>query len=132
MNKKKYSIEHELRCRSERIIWPLISTAAGLSKWMADDVSADGDVLTFTWGELWRHHEVRRAKVLKRIDFVSVRLRWEDEPNPDAYWELRIEKGDITDDFILVVTDYAPEDDKDTLEDIWAANFERLHRSTGI
>lgn len=132
MNKKKYSIEHELRCRSERIIWPLISTAAGLSKWMADNVSAEGDVLTFTWGDLWRHHEVRQAKILKRIDYVSVRLRWEDEPNPEAYWEMRIEKGDITDDFILVVTDYASEDDKETLEDIWEANFERLHRSTGI
>lgn len=132
MNKKKTSIEHELKCRSERIIWPLISTAAGLSKWLADEVSADGDVLTFTWGELWSHHEVRRAKILKKTDFVSVRFRWEDEPNPDAYWEMRIEKGYITDDYVLVVTDNASDEDQDTLEDIWAANFERLHRSTGL
>jgi len=132
MDKKKTCIEHVLICRSERIIWPLISTAAGLSKWMADEVSAVGNVFTFTWGELWSHHEVRQAKVLEKTDFVSVRFRWEDEPNPDAYWELKIEKGDITDDFILVVTDYASDEDKDIMEDIWEASFERLHRSTGL
>jgi len=132
MDKKKISIEHELRCRSERIIWPLVSTAAGLAKWIADEVSLKGDELTFTWGEVWSNHEVRKAKILKKTDFVSVRFRWEDEVNPDAYWELKIEKGDITDDFILVITDFAPAEDKETLEDIWAANLERLHRSTGL
>lgn len=132
MDKKKISIERELKCRSERIIWPLISTAAGLSKWMADDVSANGDVLTFTWGELWSHHEVRRARILGKTDYLSVRFRWEDEVNPDAYWELKMEKGDITDDFILVVTDFASAEDSDVMEDIWEANFERLHRSTGL
>lgn len=132
MNKKKISIEHELKCRSERIIWPLISTPAGLAKWLADEVTAEGDTLTFVWGELWSRHEVRKAVVLSKTDFLSIRLRWEDEVNPDAYLELKIEKSDITDDFILVITDFAPVDDTDTLEDIWAANLERLHRSTGL
>lgn len=132
MNKKKVNIEHELKCRSERIIWPLISTSAGLAKWMADDVSANGDVLTFTWGELWSHHEVRKARIITKTEPFLVRLRWEDETDEDAYWELKIEKGDITDDFILVITDFAPEGDTDTLEDIWAANLEQLHRSTGL
>lgn len=132
MNKKKISIEHELKCRSERIIWPLISTPEGLAKWIADEVHASGNVLTFTWGEVWSHHEVRTATILGTTDFLSVRLKWDDETDSNAYWELKIEKSDITDDFILVITDFAPADDTDTLEDIWAANLERLHRSTGL
>lgn len=132
MNNRKISIEHELSCRSERIIWPLISTPAGLAKWIADEVSADGDVLTFTWGELWSSHEVRRASIVGQTENVYTRFQWENEENPDAYWELRIEKGDITDDFILIITDFADADDTDVLEDIWAANLERLHHSTGL
>lgn len=132
MNKKKISIEHELKCRSERIIWPLISTPAGLAKWIADEVSANGNVMTFTWGETWAAHEVRRATVLQVLEPCLIRFRWEDEPNPDAFLELKIEKGDITGDFILVITDFAQPDDEDTLRDIWAANLEQLHRSTGL
>lgn len=132
MSKKRISIEHVLKCRSERIIWPLISAPEGLAKWMADEVSASGDELTFTWGEVWSRHEVRKAVIIDKADFRSVRFRWQDEPDTEAYWELKIERGDITGDFILVITDFAPADDTDTLEDIWAANLERLHRSTGL
>lgn len=132
IDKKKISVERELRCRCERIVWPLISTAAGLSKWIADEVSLKGDELTFTWGEVWSNHEVRKARILKKTDFVLMRFRWEDEASPDAYWELKIEKGDITGDFTLVITDFASDGDTETLEDIWAANLERLHRSTGL
>ena len=35
-------------------------------------------------------------------------------------------------DYILMITDFAPDGDTDTLEDIWDANMEMLHRSTGL
>ena len=50
----------------------------------------------------------------------------------DTYLELRMDKSDITGDYILMITDFAPDGDTDTLEDIWDANMEMLHRSTGL
>ncbi|MDO4160349.1 MAG: START-like domain-containing protein [Prevotellaceae bacterium] len=132
MDKKKFSIEHELRCKSVKIIWPLLSTPAGLAKWLADEVTLEDGQLTFTWGNVWSHHEVRSAGIIEKKDFEFIRYRWCDEVNENAYWELKVEKGDITNDFILIITDFASASEKDTLEDIWSGNLERLHRSTGL
>jgi len=57
MKKHRICIEHELHSRSSAIIWNLISTAEGLSLWVADEVHLSDDTLTFIWGELWRNHE---------------------------------------------------------------------------
>lgn len=48
------------------------------------------------------------------------------------YLEMRMDKSDITGDYILMITDFAPDGDTDTLEDIWDANMDMLHRSTGL
>ena len=132
MEANKISIERELRSKSANIIWSLMSTPEGLAKWLADEVKRDGDTLTFTWGNPWSHHETRTASVIDKKDNEYIRLRWSEEEYRDTYLELRMEKSDITDDYILVITDYAPDGDTATLEDIWDANMDTLHRSTGL
>ena len=59
-------------------------------------------------------------------------MRWQDEENPEAYWEIKMAKSELTNDYILEVTDYALPEDMDDLKDIWQQNFEELHRSTGL
>ena len=132
MESNKISIERELRSKSANIIWSLMSTPEGLAKWLADEVTRDGDTLTFTWGNTWSHHETRTAAVIDRKDYEYIRLRWSEDEYRDTYLELRMEKSDITGDYILVITDYAPDGDTATLEDIWDANMDALHRSTGL
>ena len=132
MESNKISIERELRSKSANIIWALMSTPEGLAKWLADEVTRDGDTLTFTWGNTWGHHETRTAAVIDRKDYEYIRLRWSEDEYRDTYLELRMEKSDITGDYILVITDYAPDGDTATLEDIWDANMDALHRSTGL
>lgn len=132
MESNKISIERELRSKSANIIWALMSTPEGLAKWLADEVTRDGDTLTFTWGNTWSHHETRTAAVIDRKDYEYIRLRWSEDEYHDTYLELRMEKSDITGDYILVITDYAPDGDTATLEDIWDANMDALHRSTGL
>lgn len=132
MESNKISIERELRSKSANIIWALMSTPEGLAKWLADEVTRDGDTLTFTWGNTWSHHETRTAAVIDRKDYEYIRLRWSEDEYRATYLELRMEKSDITGDYILVITDYAPDGDTATLEDIWDANMDALHRSTGL
>ena len=132
MDAKKVCIERELKSKSINIIWPLLSTPEGLAKWIADDVKWKDGVLSFTWGNVWSHHETRTATVLEKNDFKWIRLRWDDDEFADTYWELRMEKSDLTGDVILVITDFATDGDVATIEDIWEPNLESLNRTTGL
>lgn len=132
MEDNRISLERELRSKSASIIWSLISTPAGLGKWMADEVKFEDNTFTFTWGNVWSRHETRTATLLEMKNFDYIRLRWSEDEYRDTYFELRMCKSDITGDYILEITDYATDGDTDTLVDIWDANMEKLHRSTGL
>ncbi len=132
MDRYKLSIERELKSKSVNIIWPLLSTPEGMSKWLADKVKLSGDNLTFTWGNPRGHHEIRTAKILEKKDFSHIRIKWNEERFENTFIELRIQKSDITGDYILIITDFSIDGDLQTLRDIWEANLDTLRRSTGI
>lgn len=132
MKKRRITIEHELRSNSENIIWRFISTPEGLAKWLADDVTQEGATLTFTWGELWSHHEVRTATFLEVVFHEMVRLRWDDEDDPEAYMEFRVGRSDVTNEFMLTITDFAEEDDVEVMRNLWKDNLVRLRMSSGL
>ncbi len=130
MDKKKVIFERELHSRSAKIIWPLISKPEGLAKWIADDVDRTDDLLEFTWGVPWRHHEKRTAKIIEESPMSHFRWAWEDDSS--YYVELRMERSDITNDYILTITDFTESDDEEWLNAVWDNNFERLHHATGL
>jgi len=132
MTKQKIHIEKELKSSSKPIIWNLISTPEGLSKWVADSVERVGEELQFTWGDPEGRHEIRLASAIERVKHSHFRFRWTDEDDPEAYVELRMEWSDVTGDFILGIIDFAEADEADTLRDLWEGDLERLHRSTGL
>lgn len=132
MSKRKFYIEHELRCKSANIIWPLISTPAGMTKWIADEVKGDGSRLTFRWGEVWGHHEIRVAAVIGEEKNSWIRMRWEDEDDDAAYFEIAVEKSELTGEYVMVITDFAEEDDVGTLKDLWEADLRRLRHASGL
>lgn len=132
MGKKRITIEHPLRSKSESIIWNLVSTPEGLAKWLADEVELMGDTLVFTWGHTYSHHEIKRADITDVVRTRYIRMRWQNDEDPDAYLELRIDRSELTGAYMLIITDFAFEDDADSLLDLWEDNLERLHRTTGL
>lgn len=132
MKKQKLSLEYELRSNSENIIWSLISTESGLRKWIADKVEADEGSFTFTWGDPDYEHETRRAMIEEVVKNSHIRMRWDDDTDDEAYWEIKMVKSDLTNDFLLEITDFAYADDFESLKDIWNQNYEELHRNTGL
>ena len=127
---KEIHIEQELRSKAPAIIWHLISTGDGMGRWLADRVTQQGDELTFQWGNSWDHDEQRTAHIIHKEKHRVVRFAWTDADVPGTYVELRIERSTITNDFILLVTDFADDDDAEWLRDMWQYNFKRL-RLTG-
>jgi hypothetical protein len=132
MSKQKFTIEHPLNANSENIIWDQISTVDGLSKWLADDVDKNGNVFTFTWGQPWRNNESRQATVLSSKKNKFIRFKWNDDENNEDYWEIAIERYELTGDYTLLITDFAEKNELDDQKELWLNSLEQLHRSSGL
>ena len=132
MTKKKVYIEHVLNSSSKNLIWSLISTASGLERWMADEVTEKNGELTFRWGETWTHHDIHTAYIIDKVKETSMRFKWDTDDDPDSYVELGMMKSDLTGYYTLTITDVANEEDVESMEDLWAEDQKRLHRSTGL
>lgn len=132
MSKQKFTIEHPLSANSESIIWDQISTEDGLSKWLADDVDRNGNVFTFTWGQPWKHNESRKATLLSSKKNRFIRFKWDDDDDKEDYWEIAIERYELTDDYSLLITDFAEKDELDDQKELWQNSLEQLHRSSGL
>ncbi|MGM9705569.1 MAG: START-like domain-containing protein [Prevotella sp.] len=130
--KQKIEIERVLRSKSPQIIWGLICSPEGLSKWFADDIQCENDRYTFVWGNAWGHQEIKHARMIVKEKCARVRFVWEDEEHRDAYLELSMEKNTMTDDYTLHITDFAIKEDIQDLYDIWDENLEKLHRKSGL
>ena len=130
---KKLTIEYPLTTQSPNIVWGMISTAEGMQKWLADKVIADGENLTFTWGHPWTDRDTKTSQVLERSKHSYIRMKWDyQEEDPKAFWELRIERSELTGNLNLLITDYADADDIEDLRGIWDDNLDRLHRVSGL
>ena len=134
MGKQKIDIEYPLATKSPAIIWEQINSAHGLERWFADHVSEEDGIFTFTWGEPWTEQDIRQAHVVEAQKFERIRLKWdyEDEEDDESYWEMRIEKSDLTHNLNLMITDFAEDDDVDGLKILWESCLDRLHRASGL
>lgn len=132
MGRQKITIEYPLSAKSPSIVWALISTDAGLQKWIADYVTEQGDTMTFTWGEAWTQQDIKTSRIIAKEKNHYIRMKWDYIEEDYAYWEMRIDKSEITGHLVLVITDFGPADDLDYLRDLWNGNLETLHRVSGL
>ena len=131
---QKLTLEYPLSTKSTRLVWDMISNAAGLQKWLADQVVEADDSMTFTWGHPWTERDTKTSRILEKEKMNYIRMLWDyHEDTPEAYWEIRIEESDLTGMLSLLITDFAADDDEESdLRGIWDDNFERLHRVSGF
>ncbi|MBP3839090.1 MAG: hypothetical protein ILA04_08200 [Prevotella sp.] len=133
MKKERIQIEHKLHSNSENIIWSLLSTAAGMQKWIADEVNDKSHHMwEFTWGDKQSQHETRNAEILQMQKNDFIRFKWEDETDENAYIELKMNQTELTNDYILTITDHALPEDVNSIESLWGDNLAKLHQSTGL
>lgn len=131
MSKEKITIEREMGAGSIALIWTTISSPGGLAKWLADDVQQQGQQLTFVWGPLWSHHDIRTATILEIVKNEHIQFRWDDEEE-DTYIRIKIAQSDLTKEIHITVTDFASEEDVEALQRLWQDSLQRLHHITGL
>lgn len=112
---------------SPKLLFNRLSTAGGLSEWFCDDVFESDGIFTFVWGET-----KDQAKLLSLKPMNSVKFKWLENEDEDSYFEFRIETLELSNEISLIVTDFAPEDEKDEIINLWDTQIGNLKSTLGI
>ena len=128
MGKEKIRLEYMLKAGSGNIVWSIISTPSGLETWFADKVTFKDKVFTFYWGKT----ETRQAEVTNFRVNSFIRLRWLDDEDPKAYFELKMVYNELTSDYMLEVIDWAEPDEVEDMKELWDSEIEKLKRVSGL
>ena len=83
MGKQRIDIEYPLTTKSPNIIWEQISSAHGLGRWLADHVTEEDGIFTFTWGEPWTQQDIRKAHLIEYVKYDHIRLKWDYDDEMD-------------------------------------------------
>lgn len=124
MSKKQlYQVEFKVRC-SPNILYDFLSTPAGLQEWFADKVDEWEGVYSFSWA----NGTPDKAEILEQIPDKLIRFHW-DYSEKGEYFEFAISKTEISNQTILVITDFAEKNEiKDQIQ-LWESQIkELLHR----
>ena len=128
MERKKIHLEYLLNATSKNILWGAISTPTGLEGWFADKVLSDDKTVVFCWGKT----EKRAAEIVGIRAFSYIRFHWLDNEHERECFELRMTYSELTNDFVLEITDFADEDEVDDARELWDSQVETLRRTCGF
>jgi uncharacterized protein YndB with AHSA1/START domain len=126
VKKEKIQIEYPLDRASKSGLWSCLSTPGGLAEWFADEVADDGKVYTFTWGK----HKAE-AELVGMTPLIYIRFRWL-EDDDDTYFEFRLHKIELTGEWMLEITDFAEESEKERAITLWNTQIKTLKRRLGL
>jgi hypothetical protein len=127
MEKEKLHLEYLLNATSKSMIWSSISTPAGLEGWFADKVISDDKTVFFQWGKT----EKRTAEIMAVRAFSFIRFHWLDADYEGEYFEFKMVYNEMTGDYLLEITDFAPLDETDDQMELWNSQVEKLKRTYG-
>jgi hypothetical protein len=125
MSKKViYTLEYPVRC-SPTILYEFLSTPAGLQEWFADIVDERDGVFSFSWNGSEEY-----ANVLDKELDKFIRFHWTHAAK-DEYFEFRIDKSEVTNQTILVVTDFADKKEIKDQSQLWEYQVKELFHRLG-
>lgn len=125
MSKKVlYTLEYPVRC-SPGILYEFLRTPAGLQEWFADKVDERDGVFSFSW-----NGSDDKAELIDSEQDKFVRFRWSHMAK-DEYFELSIEKSDITNQTILLVKDFADKKEIKDQSQLWESQLKELFHRLG-
>ena len=113
-----------MRC-SPSILYEFLSTGNGMQEWFADKVDDKDDIFSFTW-----NGATEQAKVVEKELDKFIRYQWLNAPK-DEYFEFRIEKTEVSNQTILIVSDFAEKADIKDQTQLWNYQVKDLFHRIG-
>ena len=125
MSKKVlYTLEYPVRC-SPAILYDFLRTPAGLQEWFADKVDERDGQFSFAW-----NGTEDKAELIDSEEDKFVRFRW-DSMTKDEYFEWRIDKSEVTNQTILVISDFADKKEIKDQSQLWEYQVKELFHRLG-
>jgi uncharacterized protein YndB with AHSA1/START domain len=125
MSKKVlYTLEYPVRC-SPGILFEFLSTASGLQEWFADYVDERDGVFVFRW-----NGTEDTAELLEMEENKFVRFRWS-HMDKNEYFEFRIDKSEVTNQTILIISDFADKKEIKDQSQLWEYQVKELFHRIG-
>jgi len=125
MSKKVlYTLEYPVRC-SPGILYEFLRTPAGLQEWFADKVDERDGHFSFSWNDT-----EDKAELVDSEEDKFVRFRW-DYMGKDEYFEWRIDKSEVTNQTILVISDFADKKEVKDQSQLWEYQVKELFHRIG-
>ena len=125
MSKKvQYTLEYPVRC-SPAILYEFLRSPSGLHEGFADEVYERDGVFTFNW-----NGTEDKAKLLDQEQDKFVRFQW-DHMAKDEFFELSINKSEVTNQTILVIKDFADKKDVKDQSQLWEYQVKDLFHRIG-
>lgn len=126
MSKKQlFTVEFKVRC-SPSILFEFLSTPSGLQEWFADKVDEWEGVLSFSWNG----GTPDKAIVVDQEEDKFIRYHWL-HTEKGEYFEFRIMKTEISNQTILVITDFAEKNDIKDQTQLWDYQVKELFHRLG-
>ena len=125
MSKKiLYTLEYPVRS-SPTILYDFLASSSALQEWFADSVHDRDGIYTFIW-----NGTEEKAEVIEKEENKVIRYRWVNGPK-DEYFEFKIDKSDITNQTILVISDFAEKKDIKDQTQLWEYQVKELFHRIG-
>ena len=125
MSKKVlYTLEYPVRC-SPGILYEFLRTPAGIQEWFAEKVDERDGQFSFAWDGT-----VDNAELIDSEEDKFVRFRW-DHMAKDEYFEWRIDKSEVTNQTILVISDFADKKEIKDQSQLWEYQVKDLFHRIG-
>ena len=125
--KEKFELEYLLKT-SPRVLENMIASPTGLSEWFADDVNVRDGKYFFLWDGF-----EEEAVLLSHKANQHIRFQWQSDIDEalDTYFELAFSLDPMTQAIILIVTDFAEAEEKDSSILVWEQQLQKLRRLIG-
>jgi START-like superfamily domain len=125
MSKKVlYTLEYPVRC-SPGILYDFLRNPAELQEWFADKVNERDGQFSFSW-----NGTEDKAELIDSEEDKFVRFRW-DYMSKDEYFEWRIDKSEVTNQTILVISDFAEKKEIKDQSQLWESQVKELFHRLG-
>ena len=128
MKREKIRLEYLLNATSKNILWSAISTPTGLEDWFADRVVSNDKIVEFHWGKTER----RDAEIIAIRAYSFIRFRWLDDEKERDYFEIKMNFNELTNVFVLEITDFAEPDEVEDMKELWESQVVKLRRTCGF
>ncbi|NSW44799.1 MAG: SRPBCC domain-containing protein [Bacteroidales bacterium] len=113
---------------SPKLLYQLISTEEGLSKWFADRVIIQNENISFYWSK-----QRADAKILAQKECKFIKYAWNEdiEEKNNFFFEISIISTNENTTTIKI-TDFSEPDEKNENIMLWNTHIDKLKRAMGI